>query len=193
MGLNPPPPPPAPSLRATRRIPEFGSVILGLGLGLALMRLLLSHPEPGFGRVETLRYVAYGAIATMPGLFALLAFRSRPALFLAAALIAAALPLLMGSILGFAFWVPAAMALGAYERHEGETRGVLADPVIALFSSALAAAAVVATIVHQDPYCSTGRNFSACASDIVTTAEAAVSLGFVGLSPRGMVPVTAAP
>jgi hypothetical protein len=126
----------------------------------------------------------------VPGLLALLAWRGRPSLYLAAGVVGMVAPFTTMSVIGIPFFIPAGMAMVAYGRRAGEARGKLADPVIAVLSLALVMAAFASLFAHEDPHCRTGPNFSDCSSDVITPAEATMSLAFSIAS--GVAPVVLA-
>lgn len=162
--LGPPPP----------GFAEIGSWVAGLAFGGFLAFLILWNAD---GEEPFAMSLSLAIQFCLPGLLALLAWRGRPSLYLAASVVGMVVPFTAMSI-GIPFFIPAGMALVAYGRRAGEVRGKLADPVVAVLSLALVMAAFASLFVHEDPYCRTGPNFSDCSSDIVTPVESTLSLGF---------------
>jgi hypothetical protein len=158
-------------------VAEPGSAAIGLLLGGVLAVLVLANAE---GAAEPIAMrISLAVQYCAPGILALLAgVRRRPGLYLAAGVVGMATPFTSMSVLGIPFYVPAGMSLVAYGRRAGDSRGKVADPLIAMAASAFLVASLVALFVHQDPYCRTGPTFSDCSSNIITRAEATLSLAF---------------
>jgi hypothetical protein len=164
------------------KLAEFGAASLPIALGVALVMIRMANSEP-LGRAgEPLVSLAFGAVCALPGMLALIASRRRPALYLAAGLLAGlfgfisvvALPLLAAA---------AAMSIVAYGRHAGEARGRTADLVAAIVCWVLGIACFVGPfLVHQDPRCVVTANSTSCSGDVVTGIEAGIALAGVGLT-----------
>lgn len=149
--------------------------MVGISFGGLLAVLLLANGrEEGIGAGQVAFAIQYSA----PGVLALLARRRRPGLYLASGVVGMVVPFTAMSGVALPLVIPAGMSLVAYGRHSGEVRARLADPVLALLSLFLVVASWASLLVHQDPYCRTGPNFSECGSDAVTSVEAAVFLAF---------------
>jgi len=181
-GVKAPPPIPRIDPEQPGGLAEGGSAVGGLllGLGLAVLVLVNNDSSDPFG--ETMERVATAALACLPGLLCLLAGRRRPPLYLAGGMIGVAIPMLLGSIVGVGFWIPAGLAFVAYGRRSGSVRGRVADPVVALVCFVLALTALAAMFVHQDPACSIRANASECTSDYVTSFEGFVSVAITALT-----------
>ncbi len=168
--------------RARSRSGEEASGIIWLALGLIAMGFLLVRSDaPTDGASGVLRALAFGLMLTFPGIVALLG-RRRPALYLAAAVAGPPLNLVLLSILAVPFLVPAGMALAAYAQRSADSSPRVAAPVIALLALVLGIASFGSILVHEDPRCRTFENGITCSSDIVTPAEALISLGFTSLA-----------
>lgn len=161
---------------------EGGSGVGGLILGVGLAVLIVVNHDSHDAFDETTRDFAIAALACLPGALCLLAARSRPSLYLAGGMIGGVVPMLLG-ILGIAFWIPAGLALVAYGRTAGSSRGRLADPVVGLICFALAFAALGAMFVHADPASIVRANSSEYTSDYVTPIEGLISLSITVLIP----------
>ena len=162
--------------RKQSTLAEGGSAVGGLILGVGLAALIIANADTHDVFNERTRDFAIAALVCLPGTLCLMAGRSRPALYLAGGMIGGVIPMLLGSIVGVGFWIPAGMALVAYGRRAGSARGRLADPVIALMCFALAFLAFGAMFVHQDPASYVRPNSSQYTSDYVTAIEGAISL-----------------
>lgn len=158
---------------------EGGSAVGGLILGVGLAVLILVNGDTHDVFNERTRDFAIAALACLPGTLCLMAGRSRPALYLAGGMIGGIIPMLLGSIVGVGFWIPAGMALVAYGRRAGSARGRIPDPVVALMCFALAFLAFGAMFVHQDPASYVRPNSSQYTSDYVTTIEGLISLAII--------------
>ena len=167
-------PPPLPAIQSPRPpgLSEIGSWVAGLAFGGFLACLILWNAD---GEEPIAMSLSLAIQCCSPGLLALLAWRGRPSLYLAAGVVGMVVPFTTMSVLGMPFFLPAGMALVAYGRRAGEARGKLADPVIAVLSLALTMAGFASMFAHDDPRCRTGPNFSDCSSDVIVPAEAAIS------------------
>jgi len=176
---------PSNAMRSARRestLAEGGSSWGGLLLGLGFAALVLSGDHSNGVFDESTQGLAIAALMCLPGTLCMIARRSRPSLFLAGGIIGVTIPMLLGSIIGIGFWLPAGLALVAYGRRAGSVRTWLAEPIIAVACFALALGALVALFVHQDPACSGTPNSSYCTSDYVTRTEGLVSVAITGIT-----------
>jgi hypothetical protein len=164
---------------AAATVATIGGVIGAAGLAVVALRFLGRSPAES-GVEAWAGAVALGAIVAAPGVLALLALSDRPALLLPAATV-----LIPVSFLSFAgvllpLLVPAVLLSIAYGRRSG------AQPTDRLRTAAtlawvlvLLVAAGVALFVHQDPRSYVTATAEGSTSDVITAAEALVSLGLV--------------
>jgi hypothetical protein len=173
-------PPPLPRISPRPKgVAAEGAALIGMLFGGFLALLVLinrDHEDP------LAMWLGLALLFCAPGLLAVLALARRPALHLSAGVVAMLVPFTAMSGVALPFLIPAAMSFVAYGRRAGDGRGRLADPVIAALTLFLVIASFVSLIIHPDPYCRTGPNYSLCGSDMVTPIEAALSLAFAVLA-----------
>jgi hypothetical protein len=153
-----------------------GAVVVAAGLGLAVLRFVGGTPaEQGVeGAIGSL---ALGAAVAAPGVLAVLALDSRPALLLPAAIVLVPLSFLSFALVTLPLLIPAGMLLVGYGRRSvgqpppvGSAVGTCAAVLLTL------AAAVVVLFVHQDPRSYTTATGGGSTSDVITFAESLFSL-----------------
>lgn len=174
---------PSPSRADRHRLAEEGSGLIGTAIGLGLTALLIANrDDPVDQTSRILGALALGFLYTLPGALALLG-RRRPALYLAAGVLGVLLSFTSFALVTLPLLVPVGMALVAYGRRSADVVPRVPAPVIALHVLALGVASYfVGFLMHEDPRCQTIGNGTECSSDVVTTAEALVSLGVTGIA-----------
>jgi len=152
----------------------IGALVIVAGAALTIVRFF---GENQFGRdLETaVGAVAFGAVIAAPGVLALLALRGRPTLLLPAALLLIPLSFLSFALVTLPLLIPAFLLVRTYVRTAVNGTGVrtAAMTVVVLL---LLIAALLTFFAHEDPREYVGESTTYSTSDIVTYAEAALSL-----------------
>jgi len=149
-----------------------------MGMGFTAL-MLANQDDPVERGTKILGALALGAIASLPGVLAILA-RRRPGLYLAAGMLG--VPLAFISFVGFPLLLPAGMAFVAYGRRGADSVPRVTAPLIAMVAFVLGIGAFAVLIAHQDPRCSATTNGSTCTSDVVTLFEALTSLAITAIT-----------
>lgn len=157
-----------------RLILVTATLVLAGGVVFALVRF--------YGEAAPLRTfetvvvaIAFGAVIGAPGLLALLALDDRPALLLPAAIVLVPLSFLSFALVTLPLLVPAVLFVRACARATpaSATRQTAATTVSVVL---LLVAALLALFAHDDPRHYMTATTSGGTSDVVSYAEAAVSL-----------------
>ncbi len=151
-----------------------GAFVIAAGVAFALVRFFGEHQLAR--NLETaVGAVAFGAVIAAPGVLALLALHDRPALLLPAALLLIPLSFLSFALVTLPLLIPAFLLLRTYARAAVNGTGLrtAATTIVVLL---LLVAALVALLAHEDPREFVGESATFGTSDIVTYAEAALSL-----------------
>lgn len=152
-----------------------GVFVIAAGVAFALVRFCGEHQLAR--NLETaVGAVAFGAVIAAPGVLALLALRGRPALLLPAALLLIPLSFLSFALVTLPLLIPAFLLLRIYVRDAGNGSGRLRTAATTIVVLLLLVAALVALLAHEDPREFVGESATFGTSDIVTYAEAALSL-----------------
>ncbi len=160
---------------------RLGTVVAALlvlaGLGIAALRFVGGSP-PEHRPYDLLGALALGAVVAAPGVLALLARHDRPALLLPAAVVLVPLSFLSFALVTLPLLIPAVMLFVDYSRRSRHHPvGWLQPTATTLVVLALLVAAVLALLVHQDPREYRTATAGYGTSDIITAAEALISLG----------------
>jgi hypothetical protein len=150
-----------------------GGLVIAAGVALAIVRFYGEVP-PGQGLEAAVGAAAFGSVVAAPGLLAVLAVQDRPALVLPAALVLVPMSFLSFALVTLPLLVPAVLLARAYTR-AGDP-GSWREQGIAMAMVLLLVAAVLALFVHQDPREWVTPRSSYSTSDVVSYAEAAVSV-----------------
>lgn len=152
------------------------------GLGLAAIRFAGGSPvEDGFE--GALGSLALGGAVMATGVLALLALRDRAVLLLPAAVVLVPLSFLSFALVTLPLLVPAVMLFIGYGRRSRCESLSVARVALTLFVVVLLLiAAVAALLVHHDPREYTTPTSSGGTSDIITAAEALISLALTATS-----------
>jgi hypothetical protein len=159
---------------------ERGAVLVGIGLGLFLAVVRAANRDGADSLTGPLDPVAFGSIYGIPGLFALAGSRRRPAMYLAAGIIAPLLAFTAFSGVALPLFIPGCMALVAYGRRAGEYQGVAPDAIVALVSVIIGLASFAALFLHQDSRCVSTTTSSECTSNALTASEAWIAIACSG-------------
>ena len=151
-----------------------GGFVIAAGVAFALVRFYGEVP-PGQNLEAAVGATAFGAVIAAPGLLALLAVPDRPALLLPAAFVLIPLSFLSFALVTLPLLIPAFLLFCAYARAAPEGPGWQAA---ASFTTVLLllVAALVSLFANQDPREYVTDTSVHGTSDIVTYAEAALSL-----------------
>lgn len=146
------------------------------GLGVAAIRYAGASPADD-GPEGVLGALALGAPVVATGVLALLALRDRAVLLLPAAIVLVPLSFLSFALVTLPLLIPAGMLVAAHGRR-ARLEVLPAGRAALTFGAvvALLIAAVVVLFVHQDPRSYTTPTGGGSTSDVITAAEAAVSL-----------------
>jgi hypothetical protein len=155
--------------------------------GLAIVVVRFLGRSPAETALEAwLGSLALGAVVAAPGVLAVLALRDRPALLLPAATVLVPVSFLSFAGILLPLLVPAALLFVAYGRRSALRPGPPVRTAAALaWVQVLLVAAVAALLVHQDPRAYATELEQGSTSDVVTVAEALVSLALVGAALAG--------
>ena len=182
----------APTAEPDRLAVVVAVLLVLAGLGIASLRFFGGSP-PEQHLYDLLGALALGAIVAAPGVLALLARYDRPALLLPAGVVLIPLSFLSFALVTLPLLIPAVMLFVDYARrsrtHPVGWKRATAVTVLVL---ALLVGALLALVVHQDPREYTTATASYGTSDVITAAEALVSLALVGAA-LAMAWVLAAP
>jgi hypothetical protein len=153
-----------------------GGLVLAAGAALELVRLegdgrFVSGLEAAIGAL------AFAAVIAVPGALALLSLADRPALLLPAGILLIPLSVVSFAGVTLPLLIPAVMLLVAYGRRS-PGRGAYPGQagVCALVVLVLVVAAFLALFAHDDPRSYSTATGGGSTSDVVTMAEAMVSL-----------------
>lgn len=186
-----------PPVAGARGLVTAGGVAAILaGAALAILRFVNGTP-PERGLEGGVGSLAMGAVVAAPGVLALLALRGRPAL-----LLAAAIPLLPLSMLSFALVtlplvLPALAFVVGYVRRSDDQPTLAHPGSVAVVVTALIVTAFLLLLSTDDPRSWTTDAGGGSTSDVITFAEAFLSLavtataigsGWVLASPRSRRP-----
>lgn len=165
----------------------FVTTVAGLGIaagiGIAIVRFVGGTPAER-GLEGAMGALALGAVVASPGWLALMGLADRPALLLPAATLL--VPLSFLSFVLLPLLVPAVLLFVSYSRRSTgrSTRAIRAVP-LTLFVWALLFAAIVALFVHEDPRSYVTATVSGSTSDVITAAEALISLALAAAATAG--------
>ena len=152
------------------------------GLGLAAIRFAGGSPAER-GVEGVLGSLALGAPVMATGALALLSLRQRATLMLPAAVVLVPMSFLSFALVTLPLLVPAVLLVVGYRRRrDAESRSGLGTAVTLWVVALLLIAAVGALLVHQDPREYATATSSGSTSDIITTAEALISLALTSAS-----------
>lgn len=163
-------------------IATAGTLVLAGGGILALIRMVGASPAESLAE-QVGGGLSLGALIAAPGALALLALRERPALLLPAAVALMPLSFLSFAGLTLPLLVPAVMLAVAYGRRSaalaaaGRTDGRPLLATVAVLGLLIAAGA--ALLLHADPRSYSTPTGGGFTSDVITPAEAALSLSLV--------------
>lgn len=150
------------------------------GVGIAALRFFGGSP-PEHRLYDLLGALALGAIVAAPGVLALLARHDRPALLLPAAVVLVPLSFLSFALVTLPLLIPAVMLFVDYARRKRvHPIGWLRATAVTVLVLAMLLAALLALFVHQDPREYTTATAGYGTSDVITAAEALLSLALVG-------------
>ena len=153
---------------------------ISAGLGIAALRFFGGSP-PEQRLYDALGALALGAIVAAPGVLALLARHERPALLLPAAVVLVPLSFLSFALVTLPLLIPAVMLFLDYARRSrAHPIGWLRATSLTILVVALLVEALVVLLAHQDPREFTTTTATYSTSDVITAAEALVSLALVG-------------
>ena len=151
-----------------------GALIIVAGAALALVRFF-GEVQHGRTLETAVGAVAFGAVIAAPGVLALLALRGRPALLLPAALLLIPLSFLSFALVTLPLLVPAFLLFRTYTRTAVKGTGLRTATTTAVVLPLLVAA-LVTFFAHEDPREYVGQSATYSTRNIVTYAEAALSL-----------------
>jgi hypothetical protein len=173
---------PTGTLRPARLAVTVATLLIVAGLGIAALRFFGGSP-PEHRWYDLIGAVALGAIVAAPGVLALLARHDRPALLLPAAVVLVPLSFLSFALVTLPLLIPAVLLFVDYARRS-QTRpiGGLRATALTILVLGLLVAALLALLVHQDPREYTTATAGYGTSDVITAAEALLSLALVGSS-----------
>ena len=157
-------------------------LLITAGSGIAALRFLGGSP-PEQRLYDALGALALGAIVAAPGVLALLARHDRPALLLPAAVVLIPLSFLSFALVTLPLLIPAVMLFLDYARRSRKHPiGWKRATAVTVLVLALLVAALLALVVLQDPREYTTATARYGTSDVITAAEALVSLALVAVS-----------
>ena len=158
-----------------RTIAAIGACIVAAGGAIVVVRYLGRSPaEPGLE-------IGLGGVVAAPGVLAVLALWDRPALLLPAALVLVPVSFLSFAGILLPLLAPAVLLCVAYGRRSALQPGRPVRTAATLaWVQVLLVAAVAALLVHQDPRSYATPVEQGSTGDVVTVAEALVSLALVG-------------
>jgi hypothetical protein len=150
-------------------------LIIAAGVALAFVRFYGEVP-PGQDLEAATGALAFGAVFAAPGVLALLAEPDRPGLLLPAACLLVPLSFVSFALVTLPLLIPAFMLFRAYARAASPGHGwrTVATTAAVL---ALLVAATIALFARDDPREWVTERSVYSTSDVVTYAEAALSLG----------------
>ena len=157
-----------------RLIRVTGALVIAAGAALFLVRFF-GEAQPGRNFETAVGAVAFGAVIAAPGVLALLALHDRPALLLPAALLLVPLSFISFALVTLPLLIPAFLLLRTYARAAVNGTGLRTAATTAVVLLLLVVA-FVALLAHEDPREFVGESTTYGTSDIVTYAEAAISL-----------------
>lgn len=151
-----------------------GVFVIAAGAALVFVRFF-GEAQPGRNLQTAVGAVAFGAVIAAHGVLALLALYDRPALLLPAALLLVPLSFISFALVTLPLLVPAFLLFRTYARAAVNGTGLrtVATTTVVLL---LLVAAFVVLFAHEDPREFVGESATFGTSDIVTYAEAALSL-----------------
>jgi hypothetical protein len=166
--------------------PAFIRVVAGFlmaaGLGLAAIRFAGASPVEQ-GLEGALGSFALGAVVMATGVLALLGLRQRAALLLPAAVLLVPMSFLSFAGVTLPLLVPAVMlAIGYGRRSSVESTSAARTNLTLYVVVLLLIAAVAALLVHHDPRAYSTPTGGGSTSDVITTAEALISLALTASS-----------
>lgn len=169
----------APTAEPDRLAVVVALLLVLAALGIAALRFFGGSP-PEQRWYDLLGALALGAIVAAPGILALLAHYGRPALLLPAAVVLIPLSFLSFALVTLPLLIPAVMLFVDYaHRSRAHPIGWLRAMALAALVLGLLVAAALALLVHQDPREYTTATAGYGTSDVITAAEALVSLALV--------------
>jgi hypothetical protein len=161
-----------------------GLVVAGAG-ALGLLRFFGGAPELR-GPEAASGALALGAVMAVPGALALLSLAERPALLLPAGILLIPLSFVSFAGVTLPLLIPAVMLLVAYGRRSS---GLAAYPgqaaVCVVVAVALVVAAFLALFANDDPRRYSTPTGGGGTSDVITVAEASISLALTGIAVVG--------
>ena len=161
-----------------------GLVLAGAG-ALGLLRFFGGAPELR-GLDAASGALALGAVMAVPGALALLSLAERPALLLPAGILLIPLSFVSFAGVTLPLLIPAVMLLVAYGRRSS---GPAAYPgqaaVCVVVAVAVVVAAFLALFANDDPRQYSTPTGGGSTSDVITFAEAAISLALSGIAVVG--------
>jgi hypothetical protein len=170
---------------SSRTIATIGACIGAAGVTVVVIRFLARSPAET-GAEAWLGSLALGGVVAAPGILAVLALWDRPALLLPAATVLVPVSFLSFAGILLPLLVPAALLFIAYGRRSARWPGRrLRTAATLAWVQVLLVAAVAALLVHQDPRSYATDLEQGSTSDVVTVAEAVVSLALVGAALAG--------
>jgi hypothetical protein len=153
----------------------LGWVVIAFAALIAVVRFVGSDPAES-GPDAVLASLALGGVIATPGILALLSRDGRVALLVPAA-IGLALVCTM-SVATLPLIIAAAFLVVAFAgRPAADRQGFLLTAATTVTVLVLLVAAALALFVHQDPRSWTSETGSGSTSDVITAAEALISLG----------------
>ena len=163
-----------------RTIAAIGACIVAAGGAIVVVRYL--GRSPAETDLEAwLGALALGGVVAAPGVLAVLALWDRPALLLPAALVLVPVSFLSFAGILLPLLAPAVLLCVAYGRRSALQPGRPVRTAATLaWVQVLLVAAVAALLVHQDPRSYATPVEQGSTGDVVTVAEALVSLALVG-------------
>jgi hypothetical protein len=157
-------------------IRSVAAFLVAAGAGIAVLRFVGRSPaDSGLGSV--LGSIALGAPVAAAGLLAILALRGRAILLVPAASLLVPMSFLSFALVTLPLLAPAVLLFVAYGRRSRlEHRRGVRDALTVAVVIPLLIAAVVVLLVHQDPRSYATATESGSTSDVITVAEALLSL-----------------
>ena len=163
-------------------IRSVAAFVVLAGLGLAAIRFAGGSPAER-GAEGVLGSLALGAPVMATGALALLSLRQRATLMLPAAVVLIPMSFLSFALVTLPLLVPAVLLVIGYQRRrDAESRSGLGTAVTLSVVALLLIAAVGALLVHQDPREYATPTSRGSTSDIITMAEALISLALTSAS-----------